>query len=62
MTHRPDVGPVERLLDTATEDHPDEHPRLKRKVSYQYLLRLEVYKLKKYLLADEPYEPFRRWW
>lgn len=39
-----------------------EHPRLKRKVSYQYLLRLEVYKLKKYLLADEPYEPFRRWW
>lgn len=39
-----------------------EHPELKRKVSYQYLLRLEAYKLKKHLLAGEPYEPFRRWW
>jgi CRISPR-associated protein Cas1 len=39
-----------------------EHPDLDRKVSYQYLLRLEVYKLKKHLLASEPYEPFRRWW
>ncbi|GAB3037638.1 type I-B CRISPR-associated endonuclease Cas1b [Natronobiforma cellulositropha] len=39
-----------------------DHPRLKRKVSYQYLLRLEAYKLKKHLIAGEPYEPFRRWW
>lgn len=39
-----------------------EHPNLNRKVSYQYLLRLEAYKLKKHLLAGEPYEPFRRWW
>lgn len=39
-----------------------DHPRLDRKVSYQYLLRLEAYKLKKHLLADEPYEAFRRWW
>lgn len=39
-----------------------EHPGLNRKVSYQYLLRLEAYKLKKHLVADEPYEPFRRWW
>ncbi len=41
-----------------TVDHPD----LNRKVSYQYLLRLEAYKLKKHLLAGEPYEPFERWW
>ncbi|MFC7155074.1 type I-B CRISPR-associated endonuclease Cas1b [Halomarina halobia] len=39
-----------------------EHPRLDRKVSYQYLLRLEAYKLKKHLLTGEAYEPFERWW
>lgn len=39
-----------------------EHPELNRKVSYQYLLRLEAYKLKKHLVAGESYEPFRRWW
>ncbi|GAB6878617.1 type I-B CRISPR-associated endonuclease Cas1b [Halorubrum gandharaense] len=39
-----------------------EHPQLNRNVSYQYLLRLEAYKLKKHLLAGERYEGFRRWW
>lgn len=39
-----------------------EHPRLDRNVSYQYLMRLEAYKLKKHLLTGEPYEPFERWW
>ncbi|QSG06004.1 CRISPR-associated protein Cas1 [Halapricum desulfuricans] len=39
-----------------------EHPNLNRKVSYQYLLRLEAYKIKKHLLAGEAYEPFERWW
>ena len=39
-----------------------EHPELNRKVSYQYLLRIEAYKLKKHLLAGEPYDAFRRWW
>lgn len=39
-----------------------EHPSLNRKVSYQYLLRLEAYKLKKHLLTSETYEPFKRWW
>lgn len=39
-----------------------EHPQLKRKVSYQYLLRLEAYKLKKHLLTGEEYKPFKRWW
>ncbi|WP_435362337.1 type I-B CRISPR-associated endonuclease Cas1b [Haloarchaeobius sp. DFWS5] len=41
-----------------TIDHPD----LGKKVSYQYLLRLEAYKLKKYLLTGEEYVPFKRWW
>jgi len=39
-----------------------DHPNLNRKVSYQYLLRLEAYKLKKHILTGEPYEPFKRWW
>ncbi|WP_317176198.1 type I-B CRISPR-associated endonuclease Cas1b [Halomontanus rarus] len=39
-----------------------EHPQLNRKVSYQYLMRLEAYKLKKHLLTDETYDPFKRWW
>lgn len=39
-----------------------DHPRLNRKVSYQYLLRVEVYKLKKHLLTGEEYVPFKRWW
>lgn len=39
-----------------------EHPRLKRKVSYQYLMRIEAYKLKKHLLTGEAYVPFKRWW
>ncbi|WP_049903434.1 type I-B CRISPR-associated endonuclease Cas1b [Halococcus agarilyticus] len=45
-----------------TLDRTVEHPRLDRKVSYQYLLRIEAYKLKKHLLTGEPYEPFERWW
>lgn len=39
-----------------------DHPELNRKVSYQYLLRLEAYKLKKHLLTGESYDAFRRWW
>lgn len=38
------------------------HPELNRKVSYQYLLRIEAYKLKKHLLTGESYRSFRRWW
>jgi CRISPR-associated protein Cas1 len=47
----------EETLETTVE-----HPELDRKVSYQYLMRLEVYKLKKHLLMGESYEPFERWW
>ncbi|HWQ33379.1 MAG TPA: type I-B CRISPR-associated endonuclease Cas1b [Blastocatellia bacterium] len=39
-----------------------EHRRLKRKVSYERLIRLECYKLVKYLMNDESYVGFRAWW
>lgn len=39
-----------------------EHPNLERHVSYQYLLRLEVYGLKKHILTKENYSSFKRWW
>jgi len=38
------------------------HRRLKRKVSYRTVLRLECYKLIKHLLGDEVYAPFKAWW
>ena len=39
-----------------------EHRRLKRKVSYERLMRLECYKLIKHLTNDEQYVGFRAWW
>ncbi len=39
-----------------------EHRRLKRKVSYERLIRLECYKLVKHLTNAEPYTGFRAWW
>jgi CRISPR-associated protein Cas1 len=39
-----------------------EHRRLKRKVSYERLIRLECYKLIKHLTDVEPYAGFRAWW
>ncbi|MEW6448150.1 MAG: type I-B CRISPR-associated endonuclease Cas1b [Bacillota bacterium] len=38
------------------------HRRLKRNVSYQTLLRLELYKLEKHLLGEEAYTPFVSRW
>ena len=39
------------------------HKTLDREVSYEYLMRLEVYKLIKYLIGDEDkYERFKMWW
>jgi len=35
------------------------HPRLKRKVSYRRLLRLELYKLEKHFVEGSEYRPFR---
>ena len=39
-----------------------EHRRLRRKVSYERLIRLECYKLVKHLTGVEPYKGFRAWW
>jgi CRISPR-associated protein Cas1 len=39
-----------------------EHRRLRRKVSYERLMRLECYKLVKHLTSVEPYAGFRAWW
>lgn len=39
-----------------------EHRKLKRKVSYRRLIRLECYKLIKHLTGAEEYEPFKIWW
>lgn len=38
------------------------HKKLDREVSYEYLMKLEVYKLIKHLLEDEEYEGFKMWW
>lgn len=38
------------------------HKKLGREVSYEYLMRLEVYKIIKYLMEDIPYEGFKMWW
>lgn len=38
------------------------HKELGRQVSYQYLIRLEVYKLIKHIIGEKEYEGFRIWW
>jgi CRISPR-associated protein Cas1 len=38
------------------------HRQLKRSVSYQYLIRLECYKLIKHILGESPYESFKVMW
>lgn len=39
-----------------------EHRKLKRKVSYRRLIRLECYKLVKHITGADQYEPFKAWW
>ncbi|MCB0642357.1 MAG: type I-B CRISPR-associated endonuclease Cas1 [Phaeodactylibacter sp.] len=40
-----------------------QHRKLNRKVSYRHLLRLDCYKLAKYLIGmDATFEPFKSWW
>ena len=40
-----------------------QHRSLNKKVSYKYLIRLECYKLSKYILKMESaYKPFKIWW
>ena len=38
------------------------HRKLGREVSYEYLIRLELYKLIKHLLGEDTYEGFKMWW
>ena len=38
------------------------HKELGRQVSYQYLIRLEAYKLIKHMIGEKEYEGFRIWW
>lgn len=38
------------------------HRELGKKVSYQYLMRLEAYKLIKHLIGEKEYEGFKIWW
>lgn len=38
------------------------HKELGRQVSYQYLIRLEAYKLVKHLIGEKEYEGFKIWW
>lgn len=38
------------------------HKQLGKKVSYQYLMRLEAYKLIKHLIGEKSYEGFKIWW
>lgn len=38
------------------------HKELNKMVSYQYLMRLECYKLVKHVLGEKEYEPFKIWW
>ena len=39
-----------------------QHKTLKRKVSYQTLIRLECYRLIKHIVEGKKYEGFRMWW
>ncbi|MFA4661942.1 type I-B CRISPR-associated endonuclease Cas1b [Pyrococcus kukulkanii] len=38
------------------------HPKLRRKVSIRYLIRLEAYSLVKHFLGDKEYKALRAWW
>ena len=38
------------------------HRSLKKKVSYEHLIKLECYKLAKHVMGMEPYRPFKMWW
>lgn len=38
------------------------HKELDKDVSYQYLIRLEAYKLIKHLIGEKEYEGFKMWW
>ncbi|CDI49493.1 type I-B CRISPR-associated endonuclease Cas1b [Clostridium tetani] len=51
------VGELDQKLQTTIK-----HKDLNKNVSYEYLMRLECYKLIKHLLGEKEYEPFKIWW
>lgn len=51
------VEELERRMQTTIE-----HKRLKRKVTYRRLIRMELYKLEKHLMGEEEYKPFVSDW
>jgi CRISPR-associated protein Cas1 len=51
------VGELDEKLQTTIK-----HKELNKSVSYQYLIRLECYKLVKHLLGEKEYDPFKIWW
>lgn len=54
-----------KIFVTAWEERLKEtiqHRTLKRQVSYKHLIRLECYKLIKYILGMEEYKPFKIYW
>lgn len=54
-----------KLIATEVEDRLKKtimHKELGKKVSYQYLIRLESYKLIKHLIGEKEYEGFKIWW
>ncbi|MEF9992347.1 MAG: type I-B CRISPR-associated endonuclease Cas1b [Romboutsia sp.] len=51
------VGELDQKLQTTIK-----HKELGRSVSYEYLMRLECYKLIKHVLGEKEYDPFKIWW
>lgn len=51
------VAELDKKLQTTIK-----HKDLNKQVSYQYLIRLECYKLIKHLIGEKEYSPFTIWW
>lgn len=51
------VQEVEKLLESTIL-----HNKLKKKVKYKTLIRLELYKIVKHLLQEKEYQPLKVWW
>ena len=51
------VAELDKKLQTTIK-----HKELNKNVSYEYLMKLECYKLIKHLLGEKEYEPFKIWW
>ena len=57
---KPIIG--DRLLFSLLYKKQISHKELGRSVSYEYLIRLECYKLIKHILGEKEYNPFKIWW